>query len=63
MTYVVLLYLMYTYLDELNAEQRAAVEHTGSPLLIMAGAWRVVRLKQLTYKDRLFVSTAKPNPS
>lgn len=29
---------MISYLDELNTEQRAAVEHVDSPLLIMAGA-------------------------
>ena len=27
-----------SYLDVLNEEQRAAVEHEGSPLLILAGA-------------------------
>jgi len=40
---------MYDYLDELNAEQRSAVEHTGSPLLIMAGAGSG-KTKTLTYK-------------
>lgn len=40
---------MYDYLDELNEEQRAAVTHSGSPLLIMAGAGSG-KTKTLTYK-------------
>ncbi len=30
--------MAYEYLEHLNPEQKAAVEHTGSPLLILAGA-------------------------
>ncbi len=41
--------MAYQYLDELNNEQRQAVEHTGSPLLIMAGAGSG-KTKTLTYK-------------
>lgn len=41
--------MTYQYLDELNKEQREAVEHTGSPLLIMAGAGSG-KTKTLTYK-------------
>lgn len=37
------------YLDELNQEQRIAVEHSGSPLLILAGAGSG-KTKTLTYK-------------
>lgn len=37
------------YLNELNEEQRAAVEHSGTPLLIMAGAGSG-KTKTLTYK-------------
>jgi DNA helicase-2/ATP-dependent DNA helicase PcrA len=40
---------MNNYLDELNEEQRAAAEHTGTPLLIMAGAGSG-KTKTLTYK-------------
>lgn len=41
--------MAFEYLEELNEEQRAAVEHTGSPLLIMAGAGSG-KTKTLTYK-------------
>lgn len=40
---------MYEYLDQLNPEQRAAVEHMGTPLLLMAGAGSG-KTKTLTYK-------------
>lgn len=40
---------MNEYLAELNDDQRKAVEHTGSPLLIMAGAGSG-KTKTLTYK-------------
>ena len=40
---------MNPYLDELNEEQRSAVLHTGTPLLIMAGAGSG-KTKTLTYK-------------
>lgn len=40
---------MQSYLQELNDEQRQAVEHEGSPLLIMAGAGSG-KTKTLTYK-------------
>jgi DNA helicase-2/ATP-dependent DNA helicase PcrA len=41
--------MAFEYLDELNEEQLAAVKHTGSPLLIMAGAGSG-KTKTLTYK-------------
>lgn len=41
--------MAYEYLDELNTEQRAAALHSGSPLLIMAGAGSG-KTKTLTYK-------------
>ncbi len=40
---------MHDYLDELNEDQKAAVLHNGSPLLIMAGAGSG-KTKTLTYK-------------
>lgn len=40
---------MNSYLDELNEEQQKAVLHTGTPLLIMAGAGSG-KTKTLTYK-------------
>ncbi len=41
--------MAFEYLEELNTEQRAAVEHSGTPLLIMAGAGSG-KTKTLTYK-------------
>lgn len=41
--------MSFEYLDELNEEQLTAVKHTGSPLLIMAGAGSG-KTKTLTYK-------------
>lgn len=41
--------MAFEYLDELNEEQLKAVKHTGSPLLIMAGAGSG-KTKTLTYK-------------
>jgi DNA helicase-2/ATP-dependent DNA helicase PcrA len=52
---------MYPYLDELNAEQRAAVEHTGSPLLIMAGAGSG-KTKTLTYKAAYLIHSKTITP-
>ena len=41
--------IAFEYLDELNDEQKAAVKHIGSPLLIMAGAGSG-KTNTLTYK-------------
>ncbi|MFH2085289.1 MAG: UvrD-helicase domain-containing protein [bacterium] len=47
---------MNEYLDELNDKQREAVEHTGSPLLILAGAGSG-KTKTLTYKAAHLINT------
>jgi DNA helicase-2/ATP-dependent DNA helicase PcrA len=52
---------MYEYLDELNAEQRTAVEHNGSPLLIMAGAGSG-KTKTLTYKAAYLIHSKTITP-
>lgn len=52
---------MYTYLDELNEEQRKAVEHGGSPLLIMAGAGSG-KTKTLTYKAAYLIHSGTIRP-
>ena len=52
---------MYDYLDELNEEQRKAVEHGGSPLLIMAGAGSG-KTKTLTYKAAYLIHSGKIRP-
>ena len=52
---------MNDYLDELNKEQRAAVEHTGSPLLILAGAGSG-KTKTLTYKAAHLIHTGAIRP-
>ncbi|MFH2019452.1 MAG: UvrD-helicase domain-containing protein [bacterium] len=49
------------YLSELNEAQRRAVEHTGSPLLILAGAGSG-KTKALTYKAAHLVDTGKATP-
>lgn len=51
----------YDYLDELNPEQRQAVEHTGTPLLIFAGAGSG-KTKALTYKAAYLVHTFEAAP-
>lgn len=52
---------MYDYLDELNKEQRAAVEHQGSPLLILAGAGSG-KTKTLTYKAAYLIHSKTIRP-
>jgi DNA helicase-2/ATP-dependent DNA helicase PcrA len=52
---------MYEYLDELNEEQLAAVKHTGSPLLIMAGAGSG-KTKTLTYKAAYLIHSGIISP-
>jgi DNA helicase-2/ATP-dependent DNA helicase PcrA len=52
---------MYEYLDQLNTEQRAAVEHMGSPLLIMAGAGSG-KTKTLTYKAAYLIHSGTITP-
>lgn len=52
---------MYDYLDQLNKEQRAAVEHMGSPLLIMAGAGSG-KTKTLTYKAAYLIHSGTITP-
>lgn len=49
--------MAYEYLDELNEEQRQAVEHLGSPLLIMAGAGSG-KTKTLTYKAAYLIHSS-----
>lgn len=51
----------YDYLNELNDEQRQAVEHSGTPLLIMAGAGSG-KTKALTYKAAYLVHTFEAAP-
>src|SRR3989339_278345 len=52
---------MSDYLDELNDEQRAAVLHEGSPLLILAGAGSG-KTKTLTYKAAHLIERGKASP-
>jgi len=52
---------MYDYLDGLNIEQRQAVEHLGSPLLIMAGAGSG-KTKTLTYKAAYLIHSGMISP-
>lgn len=52
---------MFNYLDELNEDQRRAVEHSGSPLLILAGAGSG-KTKALTYKAAYLVHTKQASP-
>ncbi len=52
---------MYGYLDELNDEQKAAVLHAGSPLLIMAGAGSG-KTKTLTYKAAYLIHSGAIRP-
>lgn len=52
---------MTNFLDELNTEQRAAVEHSGSPLLILAGAGSG-KTKALTYKAAYLVDSKQATP-
>jgi len=49
------------YLSELNETQRQAVEHAGSPLLILAGAGSG-KTKALTYKAAHLVLTGQASP-
>ncbi len=49
------------YLDELNEEQKAAVLHVGSPLLIMAGAGSG-KTKTLTYKAAYLIHSQVIRP-
>ncbi|KKU45826.1 MAG: UvrD/REP helicase [Microgenomates group bacterium GW2011_GWA2_46_7] len=52
---------MNSYLDELNEDQRKAVLHTGTPLLIMAGAGSG-KTKTLTYKAAHLIHTQVIRP-
>jgi len=52
---------MVNYLDELNEDQRSAVEYTGSPLLIMAGAGSG-KTKTLTYKAAHLIDSGTITP-
>ncbi len=52
---------MNDYLDELNEDQRRAVEHSGSPLLIMAGAGSG-KTKTLTYKAAYLIHSKTITP-
>lgn len=49
---------MAKYLDELNEQQRKAVEHEGTPLLILAGAGSG-KTKTLTYKAAYLIESGK----
>lgn len=53
--------MAFAYLDELNDEQKAAVEHIGSPLLIMAGAGSG-KTKTLTYKAAYLIHSGTIAP-
>ncbi len=53
--------MAFVYLDELNNEQKAAVEHKGSPLLIMAGAGSG-KTKTLTYKAAYLIHSGTISP-
>lgn len=53
--------MAFEYLDELNEEQRRAAEHTGSPLLIMAGAGSG-KTKTLTYKAAYLIHSGVIRP-
>lgn len=53
--------MAFEYLNELNTEQRSAVEHTGSPLLIMAGAGSG-KTKTLTYKAAYLIHSKTITP-
>lgn len=52
---------MTNYLDELNEEQRKAVEHEGTPLLILAGAGSG-KTKTLTYKAAYLIDQGRVQP-
>lgn len=52
---------MYEYLDQLNSEQRKAVEHIGTPLLILAGAGSG-KTKTLTYKAAYLIDSGIIKP-
>ena len=52
---------MANYLDELNEDQRSAVEYAGSPLLIMAGAGSG-KTKTLTYKAAHLIDSGTITP-
>lgn len=53
--------MAFEYLEELNQEQRAAVKHTGTPLLIMAGAGSG-KTKTLTYKAAYLIHSGMISP-
>ncbi len=53
--------MAFEYLDELNEEQLVAVKHTGSPLLIMAGAGSG-KTKTLTYKAAYLIHSGVITP-
>ena len=53
--------MAFDYLDELNEEQRKAVEHSGTPLLILAGAGSG-KTKTLTYKAAHLIHTGVVKP-
>lgn len=53
---------MQSYLDELNEQQRRAVEHVGTPLLILAGAGSG-KTKTLTYKAANLMDTGVAQPT
>lgn len=53
---------MNEYLDDLNKEQREAAEHTGTPLLIMAGAGSG-KTKTLTYKAAYLIHSKTITPN